>query len=423
MTAYETAYRSRANRLVFFLLAAHVPILTVFAVVLKSSLSMAFWGSVLLCLLPGILLLFYPHRKETSVALGAASMVASALLIFLGQGRTEYHFHIFSFLAVLTSLCSVRVLITAAGMIAAHHVVGWLLLPSAVFSYQAGIADVLLHAIFVVIETTICCAVARQLAETLRSRGVLEEQVAQTADQLTQGTQHICGFLEQFSTTAASQSSVLAEVSQSSERLRSQALEYAKVASLSRKQIKENAEQVGDAFGLVTHINVEMQEVCDSNRRISGIISMMNDIARQTSILAVNASIEASRSGNSGGGFGVIADQVRDLSARTTAATADIENIVNNSVDKVSASAKMLDNIRNIMHLVDHNTARITNMIGELTNNTDDQAADIQQIAGAVQRLAIESQEVANAAGRSNQASSDLQVLAVDLQHSLATLG
>lgn len=423
MTAYETAYRSRANRLVFFLLAMHIPILIAFAAFLKSSLSLAFFGSVFLCIVAGILVLFHPQRKETSAALGAATMAASALLIFLGQGRTEYHFHIFSFLAVLTSLCSVRALVTAAGAIATHHVVGWLLLPSAVFSYQAGIADVLLHAIFVVIETTICCFVARQLAATLRSRGILEEQVAQTATQLTQGTQHISGFLERFSSTADSQSTLLADVSQNTERLRSRAMEHAKATSLSRTRVQENAEQVGDAFGLVTHINVEMQEVCEANRRISGIISMMNDIARQTSILAVNASIEASRSGNSGGGFGVIADQVRDLSARTTAATADIETIVNNSVDKVSASAKMLETIRSIMHLVDQNTAGITNVIGEMNKSTEAQAADLQQIAGAVQRLATESQEVANAAGRSSQASSDLQVLAVDLQQSLATLG
>lgn len=68
-----------------------------------------------------------------------------------------------------------------------------------------------------------------------------------------------------------------------------------------------------------------MQAVSATSKRISGIVNLMMDIARQTNILAVNASIEASRSGNSGGGFGVIADQVRDLAVRTSEATTEID--------------------------------------------------------------------------------------------------
>jgi methyl-accepting chemotaxis protein len=422
MSSYEVASRAKANRFVFFLLAAHIPVLVIFAAVLKGSIPLALFGSLILCLLPGILVLFFPHKHGTSMALGAAAMGFSALLIYLGQGRIEYHFHIFSFLAVLISLCSVRALLVAAGVIAAHHVLGWLLLPAAVFNYAASFADVLLHAVFVVIETGICCFVAQKLAATLHSRGVLEEQVSQTAAQVASSVQDIAGFLSRFSSSVTSQSEVLQEVSRGSARIRSQAIEHGKVAVLSRTQMQENAEQVGDAFGLVTHINVEMQEVCNSNRRISGIISMMNDIARQTSILAVNASIEASRSGNSGGGFGVIADQVRELAARTTAATADIESIVNTSVEKVTASAKMLEHIRSIMNLVDHNTARIAVLIGQLSDNNNAQTNDIQQIAAAVERLSRESEEVSQAAGRSNTASSQLQNLSVELQEGLAIL-
>jgi methyl-accepting chemotaxis protein len=422
MTSYEVASRARANRFVFFILAAHIPALILFAAVLKANMLLALIASIILCLLPGLLVVFFPHKIGTSMALAAATMGMSALLIYLGQGRIEYHFHIFSFLAVLISLCSVRALLTAAAVIATHHIVGWLLLPSAVFNYAATFGDVLLHAVFVVVETVICCFVARQLAATLRSRGILEEQVAQTASQVAGSAQHIVGFLARFSAAAESQARVLDDVAQSSARIRAQSLEHGKVAVLSRSQMQENAEQVGDAFGLVSHINVEMQEVCSSNRRISGIISMMNDIARQTSILAVNASIEASRSGNSGGGFGVIADQVRELSARTTAATADIESIVNTSVEKVTASAKMLEHIRSIMNLVDHNTARINTLIGQLSENNSSQTNDIQQIAAAVERLARESQDVSQAAGRSNTAGTELQTLATQLQEGLSIL-
>ena len=124
-----------------------------------------------------------------------------------------------------------------------------------VFNYDAAFADVVLHAFFVVVETAICCVIAQQLGATIRMRGVLEEQVSLTAEQVAM------------------------------------------------------------------------------------------DIARQTNILAVNASIEASRSGNSGGGFGVIADQVRDLAVRTTEASTEIDNLISNSVGKVESSARDIESI------------------------------------------------------------------------------
>ena len=101
-------------------------------------------------------------------------MGMSMLLIFLGEGRIEYHFHIFSFIAALCYFAALCYL-AAAGTIAVHYVIGWWILPRTVFNYNAAFGDVVLHGLFMVIETVICVVVARQLGATVKMRGVLEE--------------------------------------------------------------------------------------------------------------------------------------------------------------------------------------------------------------------------------------------------------
>jgi len=93
----------------------------------------------------------------------------------------------------------------------------------------------------------------------------------------------------------------------------------------------------------------ETQEAMDSvlqvSNKISGIVSTINGIAEQTNLLALNAAIEAARAGDAGRGFSVVAEEVRSLAQKSSASAGEIDGLVDETNQRVSALATSLNRI------------------------------------------------------------------------------
>ena len=86
-----------------------------------------------------------------------------------------------------------------------------------------------------------------------------------------------------------------------------------------------------------------MAAINESSRKIADIIGVIDGIAFQTNILALNAAVEAARAGEQGRGFAVVASEVRSLAQRSAAAAKEIKALITDSVDKVEAGTKLVD--------------------------------------------------------------------------------
>lgn len=105
-----------------------------------------------------------------------------------------------------------------------------------------------------------------------------------------------------------------------------------------------SASAVAQKGGLViADVVSTMDSINESSRKIVDIISVIDGIAFQSNILALDAAVEAARAGEQGRGFAVVAAEVRSLAQRSAGAAKEIKTLISDSVDKVDAGAKLVD--------------------------------------------------------------------------------
>ena len=155
----------------------------------------------------------------------------------------------------------------------------------------------------------------------------------------TQDTQHITNQLAEASEHQAQEiagaSAAINEIAMSIDQVSSNASESADVAQRSVQIASNGADVVNRSIEGMDTIREQIQETSkrikrlgESSQEIGNIVSLINDIADQTNILALNAAIQASMAGEAGRGFAVVADEVQRLAERSATATKQIENLV-----------------------------------------------------------------------------------------------
>ena len=164
-------------------------------------------------------------------------------------------------------------------------------------------------------------------------------ETSQEVASYTQNTQSITNQLAEASEHQAQEiagaSSAINEIAQSIEHVSANATESADVAQRSVQIASNGAEVVNRSIEGMDTIREQIQETSkrikrlgESSQEIGNIVSLINDIADQTNILALNAAIQASMAGEAGRGFAVVADEVQRLAERSASATKQIETLV-----------------------------------------------------------------------------------------------
>ncbi|RMV11423.1 Methyl-accepting chemotaxis protein [Pseudomonas savastanoi] len=320
---------------------------------------------------------------------GVGLMVMAALHINQAHGLIEIHFGIFVLLAVLTFYRDWLPILVAAVTIAIHHV-GFHALqhagfPVYVMHHGGGWSMVMVHALYVVVESAILVYLAVQnQAEAVENHDMLDRMLA-TTNQFSPNSQasersakrvplaqRFEQFLEQITslvdgvvrdtrglgelghdlakasgtleTGAQHQLSEIARMTGAMQRMGdamndisshvAQAVQRAGDAS---DQVAHGRDSVDRAQSEITQLAARInttdetvQALANQSEQIGKVLDVIGSIAEQTNLLALNAAIEAARAGEAGRGFAVVADEVRALAHRTQQSTSEIERLVSN---------------------------------------------------------------------------------------------
>jgi methyl-accepting chemotaxis protein len=172
---------------------------------------------------------------------------------------------------------------------------------------------------------------------------------------------------------------------------------------------------------VVRQVVTTMNGISDSSKKIADIISTIDGIAFQTNILALNAAVEAARAGEQGRGFAVVATEVRNLAQRSAAAAKEIKELITDSVSKVDAGSRLVDEAGQTMEEIVNSVKRVTDIMAEITAASQEQSTGIEQVNQAVtqmdevtqQNAALVEQAAAAAESMQEQAGTLVQAVAV----------
>ncbi|HEY0491537.1 MAG TPA: methyl-accepting chemotaxis protein, partial [Telluria sp.] len=131
-------------------------------------------------------------------------------------------------------------------------------------------------------------------------------------------------------------------------------------------QLAAKASEVAVRGGaVVSNVVLTMGSITESSKKIVDIIAVIDGIAFQTNILALNAAVEAARAGEQGRGFAVVASEVRSLAQRSAAAAQEIKALIGDSVDKVDAGSRLVDEAGQTMELIVTSIKQVADIMGE----------------------------------------------------------
>jgi len=234
-------------------------------------------------------------------------------------------------------------------------------------------------------------------------------QVRRGVDEINVGVGEIAAGNADLSGRTESQAASLEETAASMEELASTVKQNADNARQAN-QLAASASDVAERGGaVVSEVVSTMTEISASSHKISDIVAVIDGIAFQTNILALNAAVEAARAGEQGKGFAVVAGEVRSLAQKSAQAAKEIKTLIEDSASRVEAGTQQVERAGLTMREIVDSVQRVTDIMGEISAASQEQASGIDQVNHAVSQMDEVTQQNAALVEEASAAATSLQ--------------
>jgi methyl-accepting chemotaxis protein len=206
------------------------------------------------------------------------------------------------------------------------------------------------------------------------------DTIATASSQISSGNLDLSSRTEQ-------QASSLEETASAVEQLTSTVKQNGDNARQANQMAASASDVALKGGSIVAQVVETMGSINESSRKIVDIIGVIDGIAFQTNILALNAAVEAARAGEQGRGFAVVATEVRNLAQRSAGAAKEIKELIGDSVDKVEAGSRLVNEAGATMDEIVASVKRVTDIMGEITAASHEQELGIDQIHQSITEM------------------------------------
>ena len=232
--------------------------------------------------------------------------------------------------------------------------------------------------------------------------------VKNAAHEIAAGNQDLSGRTEQAASSLRETASAVEEITASVTQSNESAAEANEQASKASAAASRGGDVVAQAIST-------MQSIELASAKIGDITSVIDGIAFQTNILALNASVEAARAGEQGRGFAVVAGEVRNLASRSAQAAKEIKSLIDSTTESVATGSRFVHLAGDSMDEIRASVGSVSGIMREISIATREQMKGIHEINHAVTHLDRMVQQNAELVVQSAAAASALQSQAGDL--------
>ncbi|MBI5643124.1 MAG: type IV pili methyl-accepting chemotaxis transducer N-terminal domain-containing protein [Deltaproteobacteria bacterium] len=256
------------------------------------------------------------------------------------------------------------------------------------------------------------------------------EQLSASSTQIEEGANRQSGQTAQAATSMEQMNATVIEVAKNSSQVSESARSAQQIASKGGEVVSEAILAMQEVAASTSVTADTIKRLGRSSEEIGTIVSVINDIADQTNLLALNAAIEAARAGEQGRGFAVVADEVRKLAERTTKATKEISSMINTiqaetgtavsamdeGTSKVENGVRLANEAGDALKKIVTGVENVTDMISHIATSAEEQSATTDEITQNMDSIAEVAKGNVSAVAEVAKATNEMARLATELK-------